>query len=100
MLHYDNGGGEKVPDKLNFWVTVDLTYTLDGIRQSGTIKNVTLGQGTSNDWWITSPNCMWLDRKYQCRALSSGSFEILVFWPNNNLLGMPNNNKVRVAKAP
>ena len=47
LLHHDSHG-EKEPETLNFWVTVDLTSTSDGV-QTGTIKNVTLGQGLSND---------------------------------------------------
>ena len=52
LLHHDSHG-DKVPGKLNFWLTVDLTYTSDGV-QTATIEDVTLGQGSENDWWIIS----------------------------------------------
>ena len=60
VLHYDSHGKD-VPEKLNFWVTVDLTYTIDfpGGIYTGVIESVTFGQGSGNDWWITSPNCYW-----------------------------------------
>ena len=60
LNHYDSHGAD-APGKLNFHVTVDLSYFIryEWGAVNGTIKDVTFGQGTSNDWWIISPNCDW-----------------------------------------
>ena len=93
LLHHDSHGA-KVPDTLNFWVTVDLTSTSDGVLTE-TIEDVTLGQGSENDWWIISPNCAWFDKKYRCKALGSNYYTYLIFSPYKPYLWV-NNNKVLV----
>ena len=66
LLHYGSHG-EEVPGRMNFWVTVNLTYFL---RYSWgtineTIQNVTFGRDSNFDWWIISPNCDWYSDKYR-----------------------------------
>ena len=67
-----SGRTDKLPEKLNFWVTVNLTFLgRPNDVSGGTIENVTFGQGSCgflcNDWWIISPNCAWrfdMDSKF------------------------------------
>ena len=109
LIHYLGWfEGYHIPEYMNFHVTVDLSYF---IRYhwgdvNGTIKDVTFGQGSSNDWWIISPNCDWHqipgDRtpfhpggrwSFHCNAHNTGSNRKLsiFFVPvENNLYGKTN----------
>ena len=96
LLHYDSHG-EKVPEKLNFWVTVDLHIkSPKTLSLTGTIKNVTLGQGSENDWWMVSPYCHWYGAIYQCKAFGYGSIEYLFYFQPHSTIWGSSNNQVEV----
>ena len=105
LIHYDKHG-EDVPEYLNFWVTVDLSYSFRyswGDTDTGTIKNVTFGQGSANDWWIISPSCDWHSGKsvyFHCDVDPSDptSSKSISFLPSYSLFGFVINNEVVVCK--
>jgi hypothetical protein len=67
-----DGSCGSTPDKLNFYVTMDLTIGVGG--QELTLKSLRVGQGHytfTNNWWIGGPQCTSNGKTLQCTTTNA-----------------------------
>jgi hypothetical protein len=72
-----DGSCGSMPDKLNFFVTMDLTIEVGG--QELTLKSLRVGQGHytfTNNWWIGGPQCISNGKTLQCTSTNADYYAL------------------------
>jgi len=88
-----NSYGEKFPDELNYWVSMNLNIPDHGTMGHGTINNFVIAQGSNaylfgggNNYWVGGPTCYYEKPTWVfcCKMTNGKSVSLYVDLENGN----------------